>query len=120
MCQAYAIPSFDPFDKFRTRRSGQARRGKKLEVGGALRLRLEAKTSRQTTDDRGQKTESELRIADCRMRIAECRRHRAEGIGKDDRGQTTEGSSAQLSSSFASCGCAVIRSRRFAVICCSR
>ena len=60
VCQAYAIPSFDPFDPFdklrtgrlRTRRSGQARRGKKLEVGGALRLRLEAKTSRQTTDDR--------------------------------------------------------------------
>ena len=69
VCQAYAIPSFDPFDKLRTgrlrtRRSGQARRGKKLEVGGALRLRLEAKTSRQ-------RAESELRIADCRMRIAE-------------------------------------------------
>ena len=27
------------------------------------------------------------KIADCGMRIAECRRHRAEGIGKDDRGQ---------------------------------
>ena len=87
VCQAYAIPSFDPFDPFdklpgtmpgtgrtgrlRTRRSGQARRGKKLEVGGALRLRLEAKTSRQTTDDRGQRAESELRIAECGLRNAE-------------------------------------------------
>ena len=67
VCQAYAIPSLDPFDPFgrlRTRRSGQARRGKKLEVGGALRLRLEAKTSRQ-------RAESELRIAECGLRNAE-------------------------------------------------
>ena len=90
------------------------------EVGGWRSATLEVGGKDKQTDDRGQKTESELRIADCRMRIAECRRHRAEGIGKDDRGQTTEGSSAQLSSSFASCGCAVIRSRRFAVICCNR
>ena len=35
-----------------------------LEVGGALRLRLEAKTSRQ-------RAESELRIAECGLRNAE-------------------------------------------------
>ena len=71
VCQAYAIPSFDPFDKLRTRRSGQARRGKKLEVGGALRLRLEAKTSRQTTEGRRQRVNCGLRIAECGLRNAE-------------------------------------------------
>jgi hypothetical protein len=29
-------------------------------------------------------------IADCGFGIAECRRHRAEGIGEDDRGQRAE------------------------------
>ncbi len=41
-----------------------------LEVGGALRLRLEAKSRRQRTDGRGQKTEGRsFRIADWEMRI---------------------------------------------------
>jgi hypothetical protein len=41
-----------------------------LEVGGALRLRLEAKG--KTTDDRGQRGEEKLRIAESKVSGVRC------------------------------------------------
>jgi hypothetical protein len=38
-----------------------------LEVGGALRLRLEAKSRRQKADDRGQ--QKQFRVSKCGLRI---------------------------------------------------
>jgi hypothetical protein len=58
-----------------------------------------------------------LQIWDCGLGIFQARKARK---GREVGRQGAVGSTAQLSSSFASYGCAVIRSLSFAVICCNR
>ena len=58
VCQVYAIPSFNPFDPFdklragelRTRRSGQARRGKRAEGRRKLGTRDQSLESLRALD----------------------------------------------------------------------